>query len=340
MLDGFTERFSANAVVASAIRTALGSTGESGVMARPIVVGYDSTAGDEAPVEFGIAAAQFTGARLIVCAVHASPAALGAYGASVVEDQLPDGPGESLDHLGKELRGQGVTAECRSLPGTSAPRALHEAAEEFGAGLLVVGSTDRGAVGRSLLGSTGHRLTHGAPCPIAIVPHSWQRGGGLATIGVAYVDTPEGHRALDDAIALAQRSGAKLRILHAAKSRGLSGSFGGGDAMTPAVRYEELASAVRVRAERAVEDATAGQTGVDVETDVSIGDPADFLIAASEHLDLLVCGSRGYGPARAVLLGGVSRRIVTGAHCPVIVLTRGAETGLEALLDQQVGASA
>jgi nucleotide-binding universal stress UspA family protein len=309
------------------------------IMAKPILVGYDPDAGDQAPVEFGIAAAEFTGAPLIVGAVHASAAALGPNGEGVVEEQLVDGHGESMDHLGAELRRHGIKVECRSLPGLSAPHALHEAAEEFGAGLVVVGSTSRGSVGRLLPGSTAQRLMHGAPCPVAVVPRSWTRGGGLRTIGVAYVDTPEGHRALDDAVALARRSGAKLRVLHAAMPRGLSGTFGGGDAMTPATTYDELASAVRVRAERAVDAATAGQNGIEVEPDVSVGDPADFVIAASERLDLLICGSRGYGPARAVLLGGVSRRVASEAYCPVIVLARGAETGLEALVDEEAAAT-
>jgi nucleotide-binding universal stress UspA family protein len=49
-------------------------------------------------------------------------------------------------------------------------------------------------------------------------------------------------------------------------------------------------------------------------------------------VDLLICGSRGYGPARSVLLGGVTRRVTAEAHCPVIVLPRGTEAGLQALL--------
>jgi nucleotide-binding universal stress UspA family protein len=307
-------------------------------MARPIVVGYDPGAGDQAPVEFGIAAAEFTGAPLVVATAHASASALGAASQGVVEEELPDGAADSLDHLRTELRRAGIEAECRPLPGTSAARALHEAAEELGAGLLVVGSSDRGGVGRVLPGSTAQRLMHGAPCPVAVIPRSWQRGGGLHTVGVAYVDTPEGHRALEDALALARRSGAKVRVLHAAKERGTGGTYGGGDAMTHPTRYEDLASSVRVAAERAVEKATAGQSGVEIEPDVSVGDPADFLIAASERLDLLICGSRGYGPARAVLLGGVSRRVASEARCPVIVLARGSETGLEALVDEQAAA--
>jgi nucleotide-binding universal stress UspA family protein len=39
--------------------------------------------------------------------------------------------------------------------------------------------------------------------------------------------------------------------------------------------------------------------------------------------DLLVCGSRGYGPARRVLLGGVSSRVLRHARVPVIVVPRG-----------------
>ena len=63
-------------------------------------------------------------------------------------------------------------------------------------------------------------------------------------------------------------------------------------------------------------------------------------LRVSEHLDLLVCGSRGYGPVRAVLLGGVSRRLTAEAHCPVIVLARGVTSSLEALMAESPGAAA
>ena len=50
------------------------------------------------------------------------------------------------------------------------------------------------------------------------------------------------------------------------------------------------------------------------------GDVVDELAALDEHeVDLLVCGSRGYGPVRRVLLGGVLRRLIRRAACPVVV---------------------
>ena len=73
--------------------------------------------------------------------------------------------------------------------------------------------------------------------------------------------------------------------------------------------------------------------------DAFVEEPAEVLIRVSEHLDLLVCGSRAYGPLRAVLLGGVSRRVTADARCPVIVLPRGTEAPLEALMAATPGPS-
>jgi len=302
---------------------------------KPILVGYDARKADRAPVSFGVAAARFTGAPLIVASVHGGSTALGAVGSEVVEEEYESGAGQSLEHLRRELEAEGVHAECRSIEGTSAPHALHDAAEEIDAGLLVIGSTQRGSVGRLLPGSTAQRLMHGAPCPLAVVPHGWTQSGPLSTIGVAFVDTPEGRAALDGALALARRADAGLRVLSVTKAHGFDRTFGGGDPLTPAVTFEDVAGEIRGATERAVAEATAGDGDVEIEPDVSVGDPAELLIAASEHLDLLICGSRGYGPSRAVLLGGVSRRVTAEAHCPVIVLVRGPGAGLEALLGEQ-----
>jgi hypothetical protein len=71
-----------------------------------------------------------------------------------------------------------------------------------------------------------------------------------------------------------------------------------------------------------------------------VEDPADVLIRVSENLDLLICGSRGYGPLPAVLLGGVSRRLTAEARCSVIVLPRGVKASLDALMEASRGAAA
>jgi nucleotide-binding universal stress UspA family protein len=48
-----------------------------------------------------------------------------------------------------------------------------------------------------------------------------------------------------------------------------------------------------------------------------------------DDVDLLVCGSRGYGPARRVLLGGVSSRLIRRARLPVAVVPRATTVSTE-----------
>ena len=56
--------------------------------------------------------------------------------------------------------------------------------------------------------------------------------------------------------------------------------------------------------------------------DVTIGYPPDELEGLSEEVDLLVVGSRGWGPVRRVVLGSTSDRLVHRAACPVVVVPR------------------
>jgi nucleotide-binding universal stress UspA family protein len=67
------------------------------------------------------------------------------------------------------------------------------------------------------------------------------------------------------------------------------------------------------------EAAMSGLLGAPVDVDVDVIAPEDMLIAASGELDLLVCGTRGYGPRPAPRLGGVTRALTEPARCPVIV---------------------
>ena len=39
-----------------------------------------------------------------------------------------------------------------------------------------------------------------------------------------------------------------------------------------------------------------------------------------EHFDLVVMGSRGYGPITGSLLGSVSQRVLSKAECPVLIV--------------------
>ena len=61
-----------------------------------------------------------------------------------------------------------------------------------------------------------------------------------------------------------------------------------------------------------------------VEAHVAYGDAAEELALYSASLDLLVVGSRGYGPIGRLIHRSTSRKLTHMARCPLLVLPRSA----------------
>jgi nucleotide-binding universal stress UspA family protein len=216
--------------------------------------------------------------------------------------------------------------ERRAIPSHSAARGLHSLAEEEGAILIVVGSSHRGIPGRTEPGGVAQRLLHGAPCAVAVAPvgyaetaaRPWRR------ILVGYIDTDEGAAALRAAVALARATGAVLRVVTVVAP--VPSAFATADA-------KEYLQVVKDERRQALEKALAkAARGLAVEAEVLDGEPSDVLRERAADVDLVVVGSRGYGRLRQVLLGSVSAKLLHGVPAPVIVLPRGAERELAAVL--------
>ena len=216
-------------------------------------------------------------------------------------------------------------AEARVVAGNFAARELQHATEQPDAGLIVVGSTTRGPVGRLLPGGVAERLLTGAACPVAIAPRGYagRRPERLARIGVGVDDSGEAREAFDAALALAAAAGARLRVITAFGEEGFSALAAAalpGDAGREAMRELLLA---------AHEEALAqARARVEVEDRFEAGCAEDVLAAHSDDLDLLVIGSRGYGPLGAVLAGGTSSHLAHTARCPMLVTPRGTQFDL------------
>jgi len=60
-----------------------------------------------------------------------------------------------------------------------------------------------------------------------------------------------------------------------------------------------------------------------IEGDAVYGGPREELSRFSGEVDLLIVGSRGYGPLGRLLHGSISRYLVRHAACPLLVLARG-----------------
>jgi nucleotide-binding universal stress UspA family protein len=291
-------------------------------MTPPILVGIDPVHHDpDAPVLAALLARD-TGAPVIAIAAYRDEAPRTLSDA----DHVHQLRGDAMARLhAVEPAFHGLAVETAAVAGPSAARVLHDCAEARGAALLVLGSTHRGAVGRIALGSTADRLLHGATCPVVVAPLGFaERMRGIDRVGVAFVDTEEGHEALRAATALAAACGAELHAATAIEPLPWSTT----DLEPP------IDIAVHLQRQREEEEITVrsalDRVGAVVPSriEVLVDPPVIALEQFSKDVDLLVCGSRGYGPLGSVLLGGVSRRLVHRAACPVVVVPRGTERAL------------
>jgi nucleotide-binding universal stress UspA family protein len=287
-------------------------------MTAPIVVGVDGTGSGLDAVALAVRLAQVTGDPLIVVSVYPE-----GRGSSHDDAAAAYGPAAKALEAAREVADE-AGAEYRTVPSSSPARGLAELAEEEGAAMVVAGSHRSGAFGRVASGGTAERLLHGSGCPVAVAPRGYRRRvtDKLRRIGVAFADTPDGHEAVRYAADLAARSGLPLALFSVIAVH--ANWF-----VPEAVRPEAETVPVEVREDyqEALDRALTGlPDGLRATGELLYGEVVDELSMVGERgADLLVCGSRGYGPVRRVLLGTVSAALVRQASVPVLVVPRGGE---------------
>jgi nucleotide-binding universal stress UspA family protein len=207
-----------------------------------------------------------------------------------------------------------IEARLTCVPSSSAGRGLHQVAEVKRADLLVVGSSRRGLLGRVLLGDDTHAALNGAPCAVAIAPAGYaHKPAMMREIGVGYNGSPESEHALEFAARLASEHGAKLSAFEAVS--------------LPTYLFAGGPAPVDLAIEDMVKDARERLAALDgIEPHAAYGHPAEELALYSASLDLLVIGSRGYGPIRRLVHGSTSHQLTRTARCPLLVLTRAARS--------------
>ncbi|MCY1144451.1 universal stress protein [Actinoplanes sp. Pm04-4] len=287
-------------------------------MTGPVIVGVDGGPTSPDALELSRWFAEATAAPLIVAVVHPAPAALGSgrVDAEWVADRHRAAE-RVLEGARKDLEGATGDIEYRMVASSSSSHGLHDLAEQTGASMIVIGSGRQAAKERLLAGSTAERLLAGSVCPVAIAPAGLPiPPGARRTIGVAYVDTPDGRAALTAAAEVARRTGATLRLYTVVAE---------GDASLPFLIGDDVERAfldtARETYELSLRKAAESVPGVTAEWQVIAGNVVDALADLTE-VDVLYCGSRGYGPTRRVLLGGVSTRLVRRACRPLVVVPR------------------
>ena len=286
-----------------------------------ILIGVDGSDRSEDAVAFGRLLARASGAPLTLATAYPSePAAVHDAGGEYGRFLRREAEG-MLERIGAPLRDVGELETC-AIADPSPARALQDLAGKRNAGVIIVGSSHTGRAGRVLPGSTAERLLHGSPCAVAVVPRDYRMGctSGIESIGCAWDGRPEAEAALAAAEDLARRFSASLCVVRVLEPehRVYPSELG--------ERYGQVIESARETARRALENRVSHlSASVRAEGLLHEGDAARELIDVSDHVDVLVIGSRGYGPLRAVLLGGVSGKVIRSASSPVIAIPNGAD---------------
>ena len=132
----------------------------------------------------------------------------------------------------------------------------------------------------------------------------------MPEIGVGYNGSPESEHAVAFARRVAAEHGAKLSAFEAVSLPAYA-FIGGSEPIDRAI--DEL-----------VDDARERIAALGVEGHAVYGNPVQELALYSASLDLLVVGSRDYGPIGRLVHGSTSHQLARAARCPLLVLTRAA----------------
>lgn len=231
----------------------------------------------------------------------------------------------ALRRAGERLRDclTGLDVEQLVLPGASAARVLHKLADERRAQCLVVASSPQAPWGHAELGHVSQRLCTAGPrrrsspragtraTPMGCAPSAW-----------ATWAHPSPTTRCRPGAALAAQAGATVRVVTVFDPTDYA------HAIAAAGEDEEL----REPARRDLDAVVRSVGGAAATGELVDGDPAETLTRLSVDWDLLVLGSRSYGPLRAVLLGGVSGVLVHRAGCSLMVVPHVADPEHEVTL--------
>jgi len=303
------------------------------LMTATIIVGVDDSPRSEDAIALARALADLAGAEVLAVCAFPYDDDPEAHFNLAMRPPLQELADKTLEKLCEPLTNDARVRRL-AVADLSPARALERVAHEEDAALIVVGSSHAGRHTRLHPGSTAQRLLQGSPCPVALAPLGYRLRPHveLRRVSVAYDASSEGARALSAGLLVARAAGVPLRVI-----RVFSPDWPVPPSMLSVPGYVRLMPAAEEAARKELERTVAAlPKDVWAEPAFLHGDPAHQLAVESEVADLLVIGSRGYGPMKSVLLGGVSGKIVRTAACPVLIVPHGADGSLDPFFDHDL----
>jgi len=199
-----------------------------------------------------------------------------------------------------------------------------DAATEYTADLIVLGTHGRGGFERFVLGSVAEKVLRKAACPVLTVPrrvHHVPGSGELIfkTILCPVDFSPSSMRALSLALSLAEEADARVAVMHVLEW------------FTERAPFEVEDLVIRDYRRQAEEDARKRLAEAITPAARTYCHPEEVLVAGKVHreilrvaserqADLIVMGVHGRGVVDIALFGSTTTQVVRGATCAVLTL--------------------
>jgi nucleotide-binding universal stress UspA family protein len=147
-----------------------------------------------------------------------------------------------------------------------------------------------------------------------------EEGRTMFKVCLAVDGSPASTRALEFARTLLAGKETSLTLFHVIPQHYVYGK--GGVAPVEVYDMQEVRAASQSLLEDSLRSLRDGGVGPTIETRMATGDPAELILeaAAEDGADLIILGSRGLNAASRFLLGSVSTKVTTHAHCAVLVV--------------------
>jgi nucleotide-binding universal stress UspA family protein len=230
---------------------------------------------------------------------------------------------ELLEEQTERLESAGVQVAGAHLRRGDPSDEIVRLGEELDAGLLILGSRGIGTVARLALGSVSERVVYLANRPTLVV-----RGEGRvwppARVVVGEDSSEQAKRAAEAALSISKLFGAESILVRTAypQPQFLPSGF---HRHTQRERIVLARMLERDRLKRSLEKRAREleeSLGSRPQVRVAVADAAAFILEVAEEGDgatLVAVGSRGLSKVKSVMLGSVSRKVLSAASGPVLI---------------------
>jgi len=222
-----------------------------------------------------------------------------------------DGALRSARRAAEQIKSQFPAWDVRAEAYADSPAsAVIKRAEDWGADLIVVGTSGRSVLGRLILGSVSREVVNEARCSVRVSRSQPHENDSPVRIVVGLDGSSLAEKAARVVAERAWPAGSEVLLVTATKPFGMYGA-------SPAEQHNRAAE-IHQAAEGMLREA-----GLTVQSVIEEGEAKGVLVAEAESwaADAIFVGSRGLnGALKRCLLGSVSSAVAANASCSVEVV--------------------